>query len=95
MVPEMHRLHDCLNFFIKKMTSWGIGAPRFLLMAAFCLLAIWASLIQEIHAEALTFKALPYTNTCFGTTAQNITNSKIYFYFAVRSLIRFCYIIGM
>jgi hypothetical protein len=52
-------------------------------------------LIQEIHAEALTFKALPYTNTCFGTTAQNITNSKIYFYFAVRSLIRFCYIIGM
>ena len=40
-------------------------------------------LVPHVSSEALTAKILPYTNSCFGTTVANITNSKIYFYFAV------------
>ena len=53
--------------------------------ALLTLIVMIAIVSQVVIGEALTAKVLPYTNSCFGTTVANVTNTKIYFYFAVIS----------
>lgn len=39
--------------------------------------------MHRVYNEALTAKIMPYNSSCFGVNVANVTNTRIYFYFAV------------